>query len=97
VIVSPDYINLLIAMPQSVGRTLVEDVMLIPEEPSTNEAAAHWQRSWDLLDGGTFASEDFHAAELCQRGLAAGLLEKVTLGTLESGIADFHERVEALL
>jgi phenylpropionate dioxygenase-like ring-hydroxylating dioxygenase large terminal subunit len=97
VIVSPDYINLLVMMPQSVGRTLVEDFMLIGEPPATQQAEAHWQRSWDLLDGGTFASEDFHAAELCQRGLAAGLLEKVTLGTLESGIADFHERVEALL
>ncbi|MDQ3144821.1 MAG: aromatic ring-hydroxylating dioxygenase subunit alpha, partial [Pseudomonadota bacterium] len=38
VIVSPDYINLLIAMPQSVGLTLVEDVMLIPEAPATDQA-----------------------------------------------------------
>ncbi|MEA1073051.1 aromatic ring-hydroxylating dioxygenase subunit alpha [Sphingomonas sp. LY160] len=97
VIVSPDYINLLIAMPQSVGRTLVEDVMLIPEAPMTNDAEAHWQKSWDLLDGGTFGGEDFHAAELCQRGLMSGELKEVTLGTLEDGIARFHERVDEAL
>ena len=97
IIVSPDYINLLIAMPQSVGRTLVEDVMLIPEEPSTNEAAAHWQRSWDLLDGGTFAAEDFRAAGLAQQGLSSGAIEKVVLGTLEHGLAEFHRKVGAAL
>jgi Rieske 2Fe-2S family protein len=96
-IVSPDYVNLLVVMPQDVGSCLVEDFMLIPEPPATAEAEAHWRKSWDLLDGGTFASEDFRAAELCQRGLDSGLVRTVTLGTLESGIATFHDRVAALL
>ncbi len=97
VIVSPDYINLLIAMPQSVGRTLVEDVMLIPEAPESDEAEAHWQRSWDLLDGQTFGAEDFHAAALCHRGLSSGQIDEVTLGTLEHGIADFHRKIAEVL
>jgi len=97
IIVSPDYINLLVGMPQSVDRTLVEDFMLIPEKPATNEAEAHWQRSWDLLDGGTFGAEDFHAAALCHKGLASGQIEEIVLGTLEAGIADFHKKVGAAL
>ena len=97
VIVSPDYINILVVMPTSVGTCLVEDFMLIPELPQTNEAEAHWRRSWDLLDGVTFAGEDFHAAELCYRGLSSGLLKHVQLGTLENGIANFHAKVEGML
>jgi glycine betaine catabolism A len=97
IIVSPDYINLLVGMPQSVDRTLVEDFMLIPEAPVSNEAEAHWQRSWDLLDGGTFAAEDFHAAALCHKGLASGQIDEIVLGTLEAGIADFHRKIEAAL
>ncbi|MEO6579687.1 MAG: aromatic ring-hydroxylating dioxygenase subunit alpha [Sphingomicrobium sp.] len=97
VIVSPDYINVMTVMPQTVGTCLVEDFMLIPEPPQTNEAEAHWKRSWDLLDGVTFAGEDFKAAELCQSGLASGLLENVQLGTLELGITEFHAKLDALL
>jgi phenylpropionate dioxygenase-like ring-hydroxylating dioxygenase large terminal subunit len=97
VIVSPDYINVMTVMPQTVGTCLVEDFMLIPEPPQTNEAEAHWKRSWDLLDGVTFAGEDFHAAELCHRGLESGLLKEVQLGTLENGITDFHAKVEGML
>ena len=97
VIVSPDYINIMVVMPTSVGTCLVEDFMLIPEPPQTNEAEAHWKRSWDLLDGVTFAGEDFKAAELCQRGLESGLLKEIQLGTLENGIADFHAKVEGML
>jgi nitrite reductase/ring-hydroxylating ferredoxin subunit len=97
IIVSPDYINLLVGMPQSVDCTLIEDFMLIPEAPASNEAEAHWQRSWDLLDGGTFAAEDFHAAALCHKGLASGQIDEIVLGTLEAGIADFHRKIEQAL
>jgi phenylpropionate dioxygenase-like ring-hydroxylating dioxygenase large terminal subunit len=97
IIPSPDYVNVMVLMPQAHNHTLVEDFMLIPEPPATDKARDHWERSWALLDGGVFASEDFRAAELGQQGLETGAVPQLTLGELETGIRRFHETVQAAL
>jgi Rieske 2Fe-2S family protein len=96
-VASPDYVNLMVLMPQAVGQTLVEDFMLIPRPPATEEEREHWAKSWALLDGQVFGTEDFGAAEAGQRGLATGAVPEILLGNLEQGIAEFHATVDRLI
>ena len=95
IIASPDYVNVMVLMPKAADRTLVEDFMLIPEPPATEKAEDHWRRSFELLDGGVFASEDFRAAALGQEGLSTGAVPDILVGGLEQGIRRFHDLVDA--
>jgi hypothetical protein len=88
IVVSVDDINV---MPQAYDRTLVEDFMRAPEASTTGKAVDHWQRSWELVDSGVFGGEDFCAAALGQQGLSTGAVRELILGTIESGIAWFHQ------
>src|SRR5690606_7454088 len=75
VVVSPTFINLLISYPVDVDRTLVENLMLVPKLPETEEELLHYRRSWELLDENVYQREDLHAAGLQQKGLASGMLD----------------------
>jgi phenylpropionate dioxygenase-like ring-hydroxylating dioxygenase large terminal subunit len=97
IVISPDYINILVAYPQEPGRTLMDDFMLIPEPPATEKAEDHWRRSFDLIDGQVFGQEDFAVAALEQIGLRSGALAELELGGLELGIRAFHDKVDAHL
>ena len=97
IVVSPDYINIMQLYPQDVDTTRVEDFMLIAEPPADADEEEHWARSFELLDAGVFAGEDFRAAELGQQGLASGVLPEMTLGTAECGVAEFHAEIERLM
>lgn len=94
-IVSPDYANLLIVMPdRKVNRCKVENFMLVPGDVDRGEYAPRWEKSWRLLDEGTFGKEDFGVAALCQAGIDSGARKEVMIGTLEGGITHFHKSVD---
>ena len=69
----------------------------IPTREHTEAAAEHWQRSFDLIDGGVFAAEDVAIAEAIQRGLRTGASETFVFGRLENFAARFHTNLDRAL
>ena len=97
IVVSPNYVNILFVHPVAAGRCRVEDVMLVPGDADMEAMGSRYEKSWQLLDATTFGGEDFRAAALCQAGVEAGLREEMLLGTLETGVAVFHDEYDARL
>src|SRR3546814_1184209 len=87
----------MVLMPQAVDRTLVEDFMLIPEPQATPEEDQHWEKSWILIDQGTFGAEDFRAAALGHEGLSFGAIARPDLGTLEHAFLHCNNQLQAAL
>lgn len=97
-ICSPDYVNLLLLLPQATDSTIVENFMLTDLAPATDKARERWQRSLDLTDGQAF-QEDFAASTACHSGLQSGAIKDLILGGYEQAIKTYHdilgERLEA--
>lgn len=92
-ILHPDYLSLLTCQPLAAGLTRFSHWMLIPEPPQSEAAAAHWARSFELIDGGVFASEDLRIVEAMQRGLTASGDQTVVFGRHEHASLWFHQQV----
>ena len=90
VIVSPDYINLLVAMPQSVGRTPGRGLHADPRAAADQRGRGALAAQLGPARRRHLRGEDFRAAALAIRASTSGAIDEVVLGTLEHGIADFH-------
>jgi glycine betaine catabolism A len=93
-VLSPDYTSLLSLYPTAVDETLFSHTMLVPHAPATEKERDHWQRSFDLIEGGVFQAEDLFIAEQAQIGMASGANKTMLYGRLELGIRALHEELD---
>lgn len=97
VVVHPDYISLLNLLPLDVERTVYAHYLMTPHAPRSDKQAAHFQRSFDLIDGVVFQQEDMAIAESIQRGIRSGAYPHFELGTIEYPIRVFHDHIADLI
>jgi Rieske 2Fe-2S family protein len=93
----PDYTSHLGLFPVAPDDVLFVHTMFTPHEPRNDKERAHWDRSFDLLDGGVFNSEDLWVSEQIQLGLASGANDRFVLGRFEHHLRRFHHQIDAML
>ena len=81
--------------PLASNLTAWEHMMLVPAARAVE--AAHWDKSWQLIEEGVFQREDLWVCEQAQRSIDAGAVDELLFGTLESAARWFHAAVDEAL
>lgn len=96
-IAHPDFVSVVCVYPEAADELRWVHRLLIPEEPADEQAAEHWRRSFELIEGGVFQGEDLETAERMQLGLRTGADHEVVFGKLEASLGWFHDRIDDAL
>ncbi len=76
----PDYISHILLTPHGPGRTLWRHAILIPADQRTPALAAHWERSFELIERGVFQGEGLYARRAYSRVWPTALTPIYDLG-----------------
>lgn len=96
-IAHPDWTSHVVVQPLSPGRFSWSHTQLIASEPSTEEARAHFARSFELIEESVFQKEDLFAIAEMQAGIETGANEELTFGRLESPALWLHDAIRDVL
>lgn len=94
-LVQPDHIQLSCLEPVNASLTRIHELTIIPENPISDKAKAHWDANVELYQ--RTLAEDYALAESIQRGLASGANATLTFGTFEYSAPRFHAQVQQQL
>jgi phenylpropionate dioxygenase-like ring-hydroxylating dioxygenase large terminal subunit len=89
----PDWVSHIVVQPLAPDRFLWSHTQLVPEQPVSDEARAHFARSFDLIEGNVFQKEDLMVIAEMQAGLNTGANEVLTFGRLETWALWLHDGI----
>jgi len=92
-VAQPGFVSRATAYPTGLDEIYWEHDLIIPEEPKTEKARAHWELNYDLIQNGVFKGEDLWVCEQIQQGLGSGANEFLTFGIEEAPIQWWHEEL----
>lgn len=93
--VLPDHLFIHTLLPLGVDKSIIHNVMLVPQQPQTDKEHRHWKTNKDMVQKAL--DEDHQAAEGVQRGIASGANADLLFGRYEQGIVHMHEHFNQAL
>jgi glycine betaine catabolism A len=91
----PDYLSLITLYPLAADQFRWTHRMLIPKNKAGADWAAHWEKTFHLIEQQVFQQEDIATAVAIQQGFASGANTHLRVGRIELGLATFHASVKA--
>ena len=96
-VMQPDYSSHIALYPGGPDETVFVHSMLTPRHPASDKERDHFDRSFELIDGGVFQAEDIHVSESAQLGMRSGANRELLAGGDEVALQKFHEILNAAL
>ena len=93
-VAQPGFVSRATAYPVGLDEIYWEHDLIIPEEPKTEKARAHWELNYELIQNGVFEGEDLWVCKQIQRGLGSGANEHFTYGVEEAPIEWWHAELD---
>jgi glycine betaine catabolism A len=91
----PDFLSIMIIHPTGPSEIAWDHMMLVPAARAGE--TEHWDKSWQLIEGGVFQGEDLWVCEQAQASIDAGAVDELLFGTLESPARWFHAAIDEAL
>lgn len=93
-VAQPGFMSRATAYPMGLDQIHWEHDLIIPEEPKTEKARAHWELNYELIQNGVFAGEDLWVCQQITQGLATKANDRFTYGIEEAPIQWWHRELD---
>ncbi len=94
----PNAYSILTMFPSDApNRSSWRHMLLVPKKPENEKEQRHFEKTVEVLDGMTYAGEDYWVSEQIQEGIDAGAIDELVLAKTEHLLAHFADMVDSYL
>ena len=93
----PDATSHMAMFPITPDEMLFVHSFFTPHAPRTDDERAHWDRTFEMIDGGVFSDEDLFVSEQIQRGVRSGANQHFIFGRFEQHLRRYHEHMAMMI
>ena len=93
----PDATSHMAMFPITPAEMLFVHTFFTPHAPRDAGEQAHWDRTFEMIDGGVFSAEDLFVSEQIQLGVKSGANERFVFGRFEQHLRRYHDNLAMML
>lgn len=93
----PDATSHMAMFPITPDEMLFVHSFFTPHAPRNEDERTHWDRTFEMIDGGVFSAEDLFVSEQIQRGVRSGANRQFVFGRFEQHLRRYHDNLAMMV